>query len=265
MPKIFSRSDTVSVTKRPTPQTISTREAIARHADAMTTAPSKGVTLDASGGVIPKALSKELQSRWSKVKQKTELRQLTLFVGLLTAATLGRVALQYVPSVEPIIPLAIVAGFWLGAKEGFSVGAGAYVASNFLVWGLQGPWTLFQAVGAAVPGALAGIFGKTTKPSPKNLVLFSILGTVFFEIVMNISGAVMGIGVLGPLGLFSIPLYFLTSLPFSLIHIFSNAGFAIALVPILKKGSQDHEFDIVSVSRFVGNQRTDIRLYKPKP
>lgn len=211
-----------------------------------------------------KLLEQQLADVVQKGRKKSELREFTIFVGLFAVATLGRVALQWVPSVEPIIPLAILAGFLFGSKEGFSLGAGAYVASNFFVWGMQGPWTLFQAIGAGIPGAIAGMVGKTKKPTERDLIIFSVLGTVFFEIVMNISGPIMGIGLLGALGLLSIPLYFVTSLPFSLVHISSNAVFAKLFSPGLKLRREKDELKIIAVSRIVGNQRTDVRLYKQR-
>ncbi|MDO8624599.1 MAG: hypothetical protein Q7R47_00840, partial [Candidatus Diapherotrites archaeon] len=147
---------------------------------------------------------------------------------------------------------------------GFSLGSGAYVASNFFVWGLQGPWTVFQAVGAGVAGVAAGFFGKTKKPSEMDLIWVTVAGTLFFEVVMNSYGALFSMGLFG-LGLLTIPLYFLTSLPFSLVHIVSNAAFAKGLGPLLKKWSRKtNELEIVAVNRVVGDKRTGIRMYKAR-
>jgi energy-coupling factor transport system substrate-specific component len=192
------------------------------------------------------------------------MKQLTAFTFLFAGAVAGRVALQFVPSVEPIIPLAILAGLVFGPKEGFALGSGAYVASNFFVWGLQGPWTLFQAVGAGVPGAIAGLVGKAKHAHPNDLVLFSVLGTVFFEVVMNVTGALMMGGLFG-LGLLTIPLYFLTSAPFSLVHVASNIAFAAGLRPLLSKWSRKKdELEIIVVNRTVGDKRTAVRMYRTR-
>lgn len=190
---------------------------------------------------------------------KSELKNLAIFAGLLALAVSGRVALQFVPSVEPIIPIAIAAGLVLGPREGFALGGSAFIISNFFVWGLQGPWTIFQALGAAVPGAAAGFLGKIKTPNSKDLMVLSILGTVFFEIAMNVSGGLMGIGLLG--GLFALPLYFLASLPFSAVHIVSNIAFAKACSPILKlRGENNGKIKIVSISRADGSGTTTVRL-----
>lgn len=171
-----------------------------------------------------------------KIKLGDEHKALTKFLLMLAAAVIGRVALQYVPSVEPIIPIAILASLILGMKEGFLLGSSAYVISNFFVWGMQGPWTIFQALGAGLAGTLGGTFGKLKMPSAKTFIVLSVIGTAIYEIVINLSGSLLGIG--APIGVLAVPLYFLTSLPFSVTHIISNIIFATALSPLLPKGKE---------------------------
>lgn len=206
-----------------------------------------------------KNAEKEISSICQKALVKTELKNLAIFAGLLSIAVAGRVALQFVPSVEPIIPLAILAGLLFGPKEGFALGGSAYIISNFFVWGLQGPWTIFQALGAGIAGGFGGIVGKTKAPNSKDLIALSIIGTIFFEILMNISGSFMGIGLF--LGVLGLPLYFLTSLPFTAVHIISNIGFAKAFSPMLKlKGEKNDEVKIVSISRINSSGTTIVRM-----
>ncbi len=204
---------------------------------------------------------KEISKERAKGKSKRELKNLAVFLGLLSLAVSGRVAAQWIPSVEPIIPLAIAAGMVWGAKEGFALGGAAYIISNFFIWGLQGPWTIFQALGAALPGAAGGVFGKLRKPKTRDLIVLSVLGTVFFEIVMNISGSFMlGTGL--AFGLLAIPFYFMASLPFSAAHIGSNAVFARMAAPLLKLRREENELKVVSITRVDGGKRTDVRMYK---
>lgn len=216
--------------------------------------------------VVQEQKQKELFSEIVKLKRQakahTELKSLAIFSGLLATAVAGRVAMQWIPSVEPIIPFAVLAGLLFGAKEGFTLGGSAYIISNFFVWGMQGPWTIFQALGAALAGCFAGIWGKMRSPNWKDIVLLSIAGTILFETIMNISGSLMGIGLFGAFGLFTIPMYFLTSLPFSLVHIGSNIVFARALAPLLKLRRNENELQIVSVNKLVDGKPVNIRLYK---
>ncbi|MDD5148035.1 MAG: hypothetical protein PHH08_01060 [Candidatus ainarchaeum sp.] len=205
---------------------------------------------------------KKIQGIWANAKIKSETRSLAIFLSLFSLAVAGRTALQWVPSVEPIIPIAILAGLLFGMKEGFSLGAGAYVVSNFFVWGLQGPWTIFQALGAALAGGMAGAYGKFRKPKTRDIIILSLAGTVLFEIIMNFSGATMGIGLLGPFSLFTLPIYFAMSAPFSIVHVLSNLVFARALGPLLKLRRQNNEFQVISVSRNSPAGTTTLRVYK---
>lgn len=204
---------------------------------------------------------KQFCGYWQKTRVLQESRNLTIFLGLLASATLGRILLQHVPSVEPIIPFAVLAGLLFGMKEGFTLGGSAYVISNFFVWGLQGPWTLFQALGAALAGAMGGLAGRVKEPTARDLIVLSIAGTVLFEFVMNISGALMGIGLF--IGVFSIPLYFLTSLPFSAVHICSNIVFAALMKPLLKLRRKEDGLKVISITRVDSGRATTLRMYKP--
>jgi len=197
-----------------------------------------------------------------KARTKKEARDLAIFLAMLAGSIIGRVALQGVPSVEPIIPIAILAGLMFGMKEGFMLGGTAYVISNFFVWGMQGPWTIFQALAGALAGASGGFLGKFKKVGTKELVLITIAGTMLFEVIMDIAGPFMGIGMLGAFGLFTLPLYIATSLPFSAVHIATNAAFAKLLSPVLKKWRRNDEFKIVSVSRSDSGKHSAVRMYK---
>ncbi len=203
------------------------------------------------------ALTGELAS----TQRKSELKSLALYLGLLTTAVLGRVALQNVPSVEPILPLAVLAGLLFGAKEGFVFGASAYVASNFFVWGLQGPWTIFQALGGGLAGLFGGLHRGFGRPSGKALLALTVFSTLVFEVIMNVSGGLLGLGLFT--GLLGLPMYFLTSLPFSLVHLVTNLGFAKFAEPLLDKG-EDHETKLVSLTRAVNGKRITVRVLNTK-
>jgi len=208
---------------------------------------------------VTDSLGKEIQKVNNKRKLKREFRDFAVFMALVTAAVAGRVALQHVPSVEPIIPFAILAGLLFGIKEGAVAGSAAYIISNFFVWGLQGPWTIFMALGGGIAGLFGGIAGKYVKPNLKTLVLMTLIGTVIYELIMNISGSLIGIGILG--GLMAIPIYFITSVPFTLTHIFTNLGFAAVMKPLLKLRRDKDELKVLSVHSSDGKQHRSVRMY----
>ncbi|MBU1120977.1 MAG: hypothetical protein ABIE23_00750 [archaeon] len=208
-----------------------------------------------------KEILKEISDVRAKKKIREEFRSLAIFLGLLGLAVGGRVAMQWIPSVEPIIPIAIMAGVIFGVKEGFTLGGSAFIISNFFIWGMQGPWTIFQALGAAIAGGIGGVYGKMRKIGWKEFVVLGIIGTAIYEIIINISGGLMGIGLF--FGLFSLPLYFAASIPFIVTHIVSNIGFSFGLSPLLKKLRRDkNEFKIINISKFIDGKRSDIRMYK---
>ncbi len=139
---------------------------------------------------------------------------------VLTAAGIaGRVALQHIPSVETVLPMAVAAGFFYGSRYGFASGASGFFVTNFLVWGGQGPWTVFQVLGAGLAGASGGVLGRISS-RPEAFFLSLVSGTVMFEAVVNFSASVYTQWALAS------PLtYLAASLPFVGIHIASSIGF----------------------------------------
>lgn len=156
-----------------------------------------------------------------KIKQESLTQSITKLALLTSIGVLGRVALQGIPSVEPLIPLSIAIGYFYGAKYGVSSGVSGFFASNFLVWGGQGPWTIFQCIGTGLAALTGAIFGKI-KHSRSMFLLATLIGTILFELSVNTWWLIT-------FGLFSIPLTLITSLPFSLVHIVSSLGFSMIL------------------------------------
>ena len=147
----------------------------------------------------------------------------TSFELLLALAIIARPLIKWLlpglASVEPIIPLAIIAGILYGAQKGAIVGAAGYIGSNILLMSI-GSWTIPQAIGGMIAGILPALFAKK-KHSGTDLVLYAVLATVIFEILINIWG-----------GGFEIS-YFIESISFGMVHIVSNAFFAVLLSGML--------------------------------
>jgi len=155
-----------------------------------------------------------------KVKYSLK-RKLLLATLLTTLGVAGRVALQFIPSVEPLTPMSIFLGFLFGPIYGFISGVSGFYASNYLVWGGQGPWTLFQCLGAGLAGFIGGIFGKIGKKSRIKLLISTFIGITIYEIIVTVS---MGAMFLFPI----ILIYILTSIPFALVHLVSSLGFSLS-------------------------------------
>jgi energy-coupling factor transport system substrate-specific component len=171
-----------------------------------------------------KQKTKQKQKQLLLLSQKSELSllRLTALTTLLTVAgVLGRAAFQYIPSVEPLTPLSILTGFFLGPMAGFVSGASGFYFSNFLVWGGQGPWTLFQALGAGLAGFVGGLFGKLGAKSRWKALASTVIGISIYEFIVTLGSSIFS---LNPA---FILFYFLTSLPFSFVHLVSSIGFVV--------------------------------------
>ena len=179
-----------------------------------------------------KDVSKQKLALYSIQKQLhiLNLREMLIILGFIFGAAALRVPMQAIPSAEPLMFFAVLAGWLFGKKKGFIVGASALIASNFMVMGWQGPWTIFQAAGFGIAGFLGGFMSKKHKYIATAATMVS--ATIIYEIIVNI----------GSLSFMPIPLTvaFLGALPFTMIHICSNTAFS-ALLPktaetIYKKG-----------------------------
>lgn len=137
-----------------------------------------------------------------------------LAAGLLMASGIaGRVAFQHLPSVEPLLPAAIATGFLFGRSSGFASGFTGFTATNFLVWGGQGPWSLFQAFGAGIAGSTGSYFSGISD-SKFSFFGSMIAGTLIYELIVN-AGSLLympGIALVG-------------ALPFIAVHLASSIAF----------------------------------------
>ncbi|MCR4368908.1 MAG: hypothetical protein NUV67_03310 [archaeon] len=132
---------------------------------------------------------------------------------LLVIAVLLRVLLERLPSVEPIIPIAVYAGLTYGASAGTIIGLLGYPISNFFMQGGVGLWSFWQAIGGGIAGNLSG--GK--EPTMGNMLTYTFIGTIIFELAMNITSGAF--------------LYW----PYSYVHIATNLLFAAIIGAFLPK------------------------------
>ena len=166
---------------------------------------------------------KQIQLLLTSQKLQYSLLRIALATTALTSlGILGRATLQLIPSVEPLTSMVVLVGLFFGPIAGFISGASGFYASNFLVWGGQGPWTIFQSLGAGAAGFIGGIFGLLGK-SRWQVLLATLIGVTLYELIVTI-----GMGALVSFSLAYTMFYLVTSLPFSLVHIGSSIGFSLA-------------------------------------
>ncbi|PIN85329.1 MAG: hypothetical protein COV47_02740 [Candidatus Diapherotrites archaeon CG11_big_fil_rev_8_21_14_0_20_37_9] len=157
---------------------------------------------------------KEEKKEKSKNSKKPVLEEAEVIV-LLLLAIMGRIALEPFASVEPIIPIAVYAGLAYGSSAGILIGLLAYPASNFFLRGGPfGLWTILQGAAGATAGGLAGNNNKLTT---ENLLLYTFLGTLIFELFLNIGSGGFLIW------------------PYSITHIVTNLIFAVLISAGIKQ------------------------------
>jgi len=142
-----------------------------------------------------------------------------MMFGFVGAASLLRVPMQVLPNVEPLTFFAILAGWLFGRKKGLLVGASSLYISNFLVFGGQGPWTIFQVIGYGIAGFLGGFLRKKSGILEAMVLVF--VATIILQIIFNVGWSIF-IG-------FNLLAAMFTALPFTIIHVISNTIFAAAL------------------------------------
>lgn len=76
----------------------------------------------------------------------------------------GRIIFAPLPAFKPCAAVIILAGIYLGAEQGFMIGALTALISNFFF--TQGIWTPFQMMVWGIIGLLAGLVGSKLKKSP---------------------------------------------------------------------------------------------------
>ena len=171
---------------------------------------------------IPATGTPSIPEDLTSSEEKTSSSEKTAWKAAIAAAALGivgRAALQGAPSIETVTPLAVASGYYLGWKKGLYTGAVGFLFSNFLVYGGQGPWTVFQILGAGA----AGVIGATASKLVKNKFSFFsavAIGTIGYEAVIN-----AGSMVYTPWAIGSPVTYFAAAVPFALIHLASSIGF----------------------------------------
>ena len=144
----------------------------------------------------------------------------------LAIAVVGRIFLMPVPSVEPIIPIALMVAVSYGVDSGIMVGVLGYLLSNFFT-GYFGEWSIFQMVAGGIAVCAIYLRPKGFKTNI-DLVWLAVVGTILYEITVNFfGGGFGGYGLLDIDGLIS-------AIPFSVTHIISNVVFATILSGFVK-------------------------------
>lgn len=163
-------------------------------------------------------------------KGNLSARTIGLVAALAGLAVAGRLAFAPLPNVKPTTDIILIAGFALGARAGFAVGAITALVSN-MVFG-QGPWTPWQMFAWGVAGVLGALLATATRGriSRWGLAAAGAVAGLAFGAIMDVSQWLLYGGTPRESTLVA---YSLTSLPWNIAHAVGNVLFAVAFGPAL--------------------------------
>ncbi|MFH0955411.1 MAG: hypothetical protein V1777_04880 [Candidatus Micrarchaeota archaeon] len=120
---------------------------------------------------------------------KTAVQEsIVTFGALFLLAVAGRVLfgnLTNITGIEPVIPLAVLAGLFYGGRYGFAVGAGGYALGNIFLGQFGGIG--FAMVYSALAGGIAGYLGRYA--NREKYLGTVIVATIVYEIIYRLWNA----------------------------------------------------------------------------
>jgi energy-coupling factor transport system substrate-specific component len=117
-------------------------------------------------------------------KKDTSAGEIALAAVMTALSVTGRIIFAPLPAFKPCAAVIILAGIYLGAEQGFLIGALTALISNFFF--TQGIWTPFQMMIWGLIGLLAGLIGKRLKKNRLMLCIFGALAGLCYSLFMDI-------------------------------------------------------------------------------
>ncbi len=137
----------------------------------------------------------------------------------------GRIIFAPLPAFKPCAAVIILAGIYLGAEQGFMIGALTALISNFFF--TQGIWTPFQMMVWGITGLLAGLVGSKLKKKPLLLCVFGVAAGACYSVFMDICSVLWLGGGFTPERFLGLTL---TSAWFTVSYMVSNCIFLVLFV-----------------------------------
>lgn len=117
--------------------------------------------------------------------KKPTAQRIMPIVILVALGSVGRIIFAFVPQVQPVTAIVIIAGATLGSTDGFMTGALCALVSNVILG--QGLWTPFQMLAWGIIGALSGLISKAkygdTLPV---MIVFSAVAAFLYSFIVDI-------------------------------------------------------------------------------
>lgn len=147
---------------------------------------------------------------------KPTTESIVLLAILIATASIGRLILISIPSVNLQSFIVIMVGIVFGKKEGFIVGS-LSVLVTAMILGI-GPWVVFQMIGWGLMGLTAGLIAEKL-----DNIVFRVAFGLAWGLLYGWIADLSGIFYLGSINLGSVLGLFISSFPFDMLHGVSNA------------------------------------------
>lgn len=162
---------------------------------------------------------------------QNKFKILTIFVGCL----LLRLMPFRAPNVEPIMASIMPLGRQFGPVAGFSFGLVSVIVYDSLTH--FGPWTFITGIVYGLIGLVSFYYFRKFKTSIFNFAFFAFFATIFFDLTTGVLFA--------PFFGQNIYSAFLMQIPFTILHLAGNIGFALTLSPLINKWLLSEKFFIL--------------------
>lgn len=161
-------------------------------------------------------------------KQSTYSRgrtySLTRIALLTTLVSVGRMSFSFLPNVQPMTVLIVCITLYYGWKNGLAVSLLSVLLTNFYLG--MGPWTIAQFAAYSVLVGLTYLLEDSYEsiPIPVMQLYVAFLGIVYGLIISLVQAPFFGWNIFIP--------YYLSGLPFDIMHAGGNIVFFALLYPI---------------------------------
>ena len=147
---------------------------------------------------------------------KPTTESIVLLAILIATASIGRLILISIPSVNLQSFIVIMVGIVFGKKEGFIVGSLSALVTAMIL-GI-GPWVVFQMIGWGLMGLTAGLIAEKL-----DNIVFRVAFGLAWGLLYGWIADLSGIFYLGSINLGPVLGLFISSFPFDMLHGVSNA------------------------------------------
>lgn len=151
--------------------------------------------------------------------------KMTLIALFSALAVVGRIAFAYLPNIQPVTPLIIICGLFLGPLAAGIMAILTTFLSNILLG--MGIWTIWQVIAWVLIGVLSGLLGKRKHHlSTITVSIFAIFSGYLYGFIISLVTYQIA-GQFWP--------YYLAGLPFDTNHAIGNAVIIVVFYPFLQK------------------------------